>query len=356
MSVKDKQRPNFNESDAIRIAKDLFSIEGSVKEFPSYRDRNYYLQTKSGEEYVLKIATTIESRETLELQNAAMTHIGRKGIKLKCPAIVETIDGEQITYVDDSDGTPHMVRLLTFVPGTVFAEVNPHSPDIMHDLGSAIGTLSQALEDFSNPAADMDALWDMKNASTVIRQYKHMIENPIQADLIEYYLKMFEEEAVPKFDSLRTSVIHNDANDYNILVSNSPYPDLREFGLIDYGDTITSHTVFEIAVAAAYLALDKPDPIAAAAYLIGGYHEKFPLTEIELELIFCLICTRLVTSICLSTHQFKIDPDNEYIVISVDRAWIILEKLRKTNPRDATNVFRDACGLPQYPNTIKTVE
>jgi len=355
VSVLDQQRPIFSESDAIRIVRDIYGLEGSVKEFPSYKDRNYYFQTTSGEEYVLKITETSEPREILELQNAVMNHLERKNIAFSCPSVVETIDGEEITYVDDCDGTPHMVRLLTFVPGIVFAEVNPHSPDIIYDLGSALGTLSLALDDFSNPVADMTALWDMKNASSTIRQYKHVIEDPTSAGLIEYYLKMFEEDVVPKLDSLRTSVIHSDANDYNILVSNSSYPDRREFGLIDYGDTMTSYTVFEIAIAAAYLILDKPDPIAAAAHLIRGYHEKFPLTEIELDLLFCMMCTRLATSICISTHQFKKEPDNEYIVISVERANIILEKLRKINPKYATNVFRVACGLPPYPNIVKVL-
>jgi len=356
MPTMEKPRPNFNVSDAVRIARDRFGVEGAVKEFPSYYDRNYYLHSISGEEYMLKIAAISETRENLELQNAAMTHVGGKDIKLNSPAVVESVNGEPITYVDDSDGTPHMARLLTFVPGIVFADVNPHSPVVIHDLGSAIGIFSRALEDFSNPAADLDLLWDMKNASSVIRKYMHLIENPFRANLIEYYLKMFEDDAVPNFDSLRTSVIHNDVNDTNIIVNNSSYPDRREFGLIDFGDIVKSHTVFEIAVAAAYLFLDKQDPIAAAAHLIGGYHEKFPLTEIELELLFCLSCTRLVTTICISTHQFMNEPDNKYLVISVERAWIILEKLRKIDPRYATNVFREACGLPPYPNTVKVVE
>src|SRR5204863_512689 len=57
--------------------------------------------------------------------------------------------------------------------------------------------------------------------------------------------------------NLRQSVIHNDANDNNVLVSEDGE---SISGLLDLGDAVHSITVNELAVAAAYAALDAPDP------------------------------------------------------------------------------------------------
>ena len=66
----------------------------------------------------------------------------------------------------------------------------------------------------------------------------------------------------------RHGVIHNDGNDYNILVN------LGEVaGVVDFSDMVSSALVFEIANAAAYCMLDKPEPLRVAADIVTGYHE-----------------------------------------------------------------------------------
>ena len=71
-------------------------------------------------------------------------------------------------------------------------------------------------------------------------------------------------------------------------------------GLVDFGDLVESHTLFELAVCTAYAMLGKTDPVAAAAQVVGGYHRVNPLTEHELELLYDLIAMRLCTSVTIS--------------------------------------------------------
>ena len=87
----------------------------------------------------------------------------------------------------------------------------------------------------------------------------------------------------PCCQDLRQSAIHNDANDYNVLVSGDQsrltgFPRDKHptwlFGLVDFGDMVHSFTVGDLAVAIAYAILDKPDPLAAAAQVAAGYHER----------------------------------------------------------------------------------
>src|SRR5207249_908544 len=118
---------------------------------------------------------------------------------------------------------------------------------------------------------------------------------------------------------LRRSVIHGDANDYNVLVEDGP--DLatrcrRVVGIIDFGDMVHSCTVGNLAVGAAYALLDKSDPLSAAAEVVAGYNTEFPLDDKELTALFELIVLQLCLSARLTAHQQQQRPDDDYLVTS----------------------------------------
>lgn len=72
---KAQPRPAFSEQDASRLASQLYGLTGSIKELTSERDQNFHIETEAGDQFVLKIAAADELRETLEFQNAVMTHL-----------------------------------------------------------------------------------------------------------------------------------------------------------------------------------------------------------------------------------------------------------------------------------------
>ena len=90
---------------------------------------------------------------------------------------------------------------------------------------------------------------------------------------------------MPVLSQLRKSIIHNDANDYNVLVGENDPFQRKAIGVIDFGDTLFAPTVCELAVGIAYAMMDKVDPLTAATQVITGYHEAFPLTEQEVEVL-----------------------------------------------------------------------
>jgi Ser/Thr protein kinase RdoA (MazF antagonist) len=94
----------------------------------------------------------------------------------------------------------------------------------LQDFGQKLGQLSRALADFDHPAVHRDFHWDLANGNRIINQYASLIEN---AELRKLVLKCRFEPAT----ELRRSVIHGDANDYNVLVDPES---MTVSGLIDF--------------------------------------------------------------------------------------------------------------------------
>ena len=361
MSCIVQHAPRFSEQDAVRIASELFGFDTAARLLPSERDQNFYLIAADGKSYVLKLANSTERREVLDFQNQAMMHIaGKRNIFDKstsvAPGVFSTTGGEQIGSIQGLDGVTHFVRLLTYLPGKPLALVRPHDVDLLASLGRFFGNIDHALQDFDHPATHRDFHWDLKNAGRIIESYLDYIKTPEHRNLVKDLLKRFQTETEPQLPDLRTGVIHNDANDYNVLVE----PDGRwcntVTGVIDFGDMVYTRTVNEIAIACAYAMLDKADPLAVAGCVISGYHQSFPLTGQELAVLFDLICMRLCMSVCHSANQSWHEPDNDYLRISEKPAWDLLVKLVNIHPRLARYSFRHACGLSPVPQSKKIVK
>src|SRR5262249_53877400 len=169
--------------------------------------------------------------------------------------------------------------------------------------------------------------------------------------LVNQFAAEFERDVAPMSPRLRKSVIHNDANDYNVIVAGRGVA-----GLIDFGDMIYSFTVADLAVAIAYAVLNKPDPLAAAVEIVEGYHAEYTLNDDELAALFGLARLRLCMSVCIGAHQTRRRPDDDYLSISQQPIRDALPKLAQIHPRFAEAVFRHACGLHPAPQSEPIIE
>ena len=275
---------------------------------PSERDQNFLLIDDSDQRFVLKISNRLESRALLEAQNAVMDYLADR------VSFCQRVIGE----IAEFEG--HFVRVVTYLPGIPLAEIKPHTPGLLHDLGQKLGQLSRALADFDHPAAHRDFHWDLANGNRIVNEYAPLIED---AELRELVLKCrFEPES-----ELRRSVIHGDANDYNVLVDPES---MTVSGLIDFGDMIYSYTVGDLAIALAYVVLGDGDP----RDVIAGYRSEFVLLDEEREALWPLVRLRLAMSVCMAAHQIRRQPENDYLLISQ-------KAIEKTLPRIFTDEYTD---------------
>jgi 4-aminobutyrate aminotransferase-like enzyme len=225
-----------------------------------------------------------------------------------------------------------IVWMLHRLPGKLLAETKYHSTRLLRNLGRSLAAIDARLVTFDHRSAHRELKWDLTRASW-ISEYLHLTPDPA---LIERVLAM-----APDLSAFRHSVIHGDANDHNVLV------DGDDVAIIDFGDLHYTATICELAIACAYVAFNKKDPLDAMAHVIAGYQAAGykALEEREIEALFPLILLRLAVSVVNSAYCKTLHPNDSYVTVSEEAAWTALRTLMKIHPRLAHYVFRDACGL-----------
>jgi len=324
-----------------------WGLAGTLSRLPGERDLNFRLDA-AGERYVLKVANATESEEVLALQHGALERIAAAEPALLLPRVVRTREGGETASLVGDDGAVHRVRLLTWVPGVPLAAVRPRTLEQMHTLGDLLGRFDAALEEWDPRASHRPLKWDLAHARW-IESHWSCVENASRRSLGERLFAPYIERVLPQWSRLPASVIQNDANDHNVLVAELPSYSRPVVSIIDFGDMVHTATVAEPAIACAYAMLETRDPLSAAAALIGGYHEQRPLSAEEIHALYPLICARLVVSAVNSALQRQIAPGNEYLQVSDDPVWALLERLGGVHPSFAEYRLRAACGLPAHP-------
>ena len=153
----------------------------------------------------------------------------------------------------------------------------------------------------------------------------------------------FNSEYLEILPHLRKQIIHNDGNDYNIIMNGSTVS-----GIIDFGDVTHSALVNNIGITLAYCCMGKAEPILAASHVLKGYISQVPLRPDEIEILPWLVVGRLCHSLCSSTHRRG---ENAYINVSEKGAWALLRKLAEDQAFVKwKRSMRVICGLGTSPS------
>jgi len=342
--IQDYSSISIKPEQAARIASEMYGLEGTAVPLPGELDFNFLIDT--GEvRYLLKVSRPDTDLEYLEFQQAILQHAANSELDIKSPRPLPDKEGRVISDFLDGAGLLRKVRLLTWMEGRLWSSVNPVKKELLFSLGEETGRLSSALAGFENPLTRREFVWDLAQSAWTSRHRE--LFTPEKKALVSHFQERFE--AIQSvYSQLRKSVVHNDANDNNIVVS----PDLihpRVTAIIDYGDAIHTQLINDLAVAIAYAVMDKTQVLEAALPVVSGYHNHFPLKEEELAVLHTLVAMRLIISVTKSALNRQEEPDNEYLLISEAPAWEVLEKWKELNPDFAHYSFRQACGYEAYP-------
>ena len=328
----------FSEETIQGLVKEHYGLNVTVKALNGYDELNFLLSNKKNEKYILKVSNESHPFPFLEAQINIIQHLKKSDISDCFQHFSINKQGEELTKII-RDSKTYYIRILNFLEGTFWIDAKEKTSELHHNLGSFLGSMDHALQDFSHPAMHRRYTWDISRASEAGDNLKHIL-NHEKRRIAGYFLLQFDTEVVPEIHRLRHAYIHNDANDYNILVQGN-----RISGLIDFGDMVYTALVNNLAIACTYAMLDEEDPLAVAASIVAGYHKTYALQEKELDLLYYLIAGRLCISVTQSAYNASLDSNNEHHFITEKPAWNLLYKLIEMNPIKAQDAFRKACGF-----------
>lgn len=333
--------PAFSDGELVHVARTLFGLEGTITALDSERDQNVRLQT-SGGDFVLKVANQAETESELDMQIAALRHVAQVRSDLLVPRVVPTVGGDGLGTWGETDAR-HLVRCVSYLPGTPFAVAN-RTADTYRELGMALGQLSSALAGFGHRAAHRDDfVWNLDTAQGC-RIFIDDINEEADRVLVREVFDRHAERVVPALGMLRRAVIHQDANDYNVVVSSD-----GKVGLIDFGDMVFGCQINELAIALAYALMDVDDIVAMSRLVIGGYVSRFALHETEVDVLFDLVTTRLAMSVAISSHRTAAFSSNDYLRISQAPALRLLRRLHTIRPDFLKAAARKCAGFSATP-------
>lgn len=308
-----------------------------IKKLWGYDNSNYLVKTKD-KQYVLKLyLKDTETFALVEAENEALLFLHKTNNKIfPKPIIFKDNSLVKIIKIEEKE---LVCRMLSYLEGELLGNVAP-TKTLYQSLGKFIAQLDIQLQSFNNKTINARQWqWDIQYLH-LNKKYIKDIQSAKKRNLINYFFQQFEENLIPVLPELRKSMIHGDANEWNVLVNNGTVT-----GIIDFEDLSYTPLIYELAVTIAYACLYVENPLEWASIIIESYHNVLPLEEKEITILYYLIAARLCISVCNSAHSRKENPDNEYAFISEKPAWKLLHHWITINPIMAENRFRLAIGM-----------
>ncbi len=330
------------------LQKEFGFKEIKVKKLNGYNNANYLVETDSNK-YVFKTYKYNEGLlDWVKAENEVLRFL-QKSENNKFPKPIQFTDGSYIKILKIDD-EKRICRMLSFLDGEFLGAVKP-TKELFQSFGFFLAEIDlnlQKLKNYTIMARQWQ--WDIQYLD-LNKKYIDNIPNAKDRNTVNYFFQQFEENVRPLLPKLRKQIIHNDANEWNVLTKNGAIS-----GIIDFGDLAYSPLINELAVAITYACYNTENPLEWATIILKSYNSKLPVKENEIKVLYYLVAARLVISVCNSAYSRKTDAKNTYAFISEKYAWKMLYRWLGINPINAENKFRKAIGLSiKEPKSVQEV-
>lgn len=322
--------PQFSADEVACMVARHYGLSGALTALSSERDQNLRLVCDAGD-FVVKIANLAEAHEATRFQSRALRHIEARDPTLTVPRLRPTATGALDVVLPSG----HLLRLISYLHGRPLAHA-PRSTAQRRALGAGLARLTQALSGFSDPAASVELVWDIKHASR-LRPLLPAVSDPDLRALCARVLTRFDAEVAPHLARWRAQVVHCDFNPHNVLVAEDD-PD-RMAGILDFGDMVDTPIICDLAVALSYQ-VDADDPLGSTAAFVQAYQTVLPLTEGERGALPLLTAARMVTTLAITSWRAAQYPENApYILRNFAGAAAGLRAILATPERDLVQAY-----------------
>lgn len=286
------------------LALEQFGIQGQAQRLTGERDENFWIRTRVGPGYVLKVANVAESPEITDLQIAALQHVERVDPSLPCARVLRGKDGRTQARFRDENGATRTVVLYSYLPGKPLLHAR-RSPPQRKACGRLLARLAHALRDFEHPASRRALVWDLRRLPE-LQGLLQEIPGLLEAEFISGFLADFAAQISPRLATLRSQFVHNDFNSRNLIVD--PADESRVVGVIDFGDSVHTALVADVAVGAIGQLAAPETANESIREFVRAYCEVEPLSSEELAILPRLIAGRIVQNVVMTSWYRARDP------------------------------------------------
>jgi len=338
----DRNLPDVDVEEAARLAHTHFAIKGELHALGGERDLNFRIDGDDAS-YIFKISNSEDGEDIVGLQVAALQHIRARDPFLPVPHMHADRDGQLMRRVTVENGDSHILRLLSFLPGTP-VENTPATLRTWREIGALMGRINVALGSFFHPAARAnDHPWSIANCLRLQPFVKHINDMSARA-LVNSVFDRFRKHVKPRLDGARHQVIHQDAHCGNVLVdANDPE---RITGLIDFGDMLYGPIVADLAIIPDRTEHTDDDLLDVICNAAIGFDATFPLEENEVDLLYDLICARYALGATVIAARSTLHPETPGHMPSSEPFITPLDQLVTLGARACTRAVRRACRFP----------
>lgn len=347
----------------VRIASEAFRLPGALRarRLPGDVETNVRITGSPAGDVVLRLFTSGQGPEAIRFRHRMIEHAAARDAALgeRLPRPLTTGTGDTVARVS-CGGVELSASAEAWIEGRLWSRVRPQSRALLREIGATLGALDVALEGFEDeqpPAAlpPGEPSWRLADARAEVEARIGAVQaSSDRRGLLEPILRRVRDHVEPRLAELPVGFVHQDANENNVIVRDAPGGQ-SVAGLIDFGDATRTWLVAEPAIAAAYAAFGKRDPLTAMGHVVAGYHGARPLTAVEFEVLFDLARLRLAASVAISASRAAAAGDavQDYHLVSQGPAWAALEALAGVHPRFASMTFRAMAGEDPSPRTAR---
>ncbi|MDA8017182.1 MAG: phosphotransferase [Thermoanaerobaculia bacterium] len=332
--------PGIAEDEAARLVETEYGRPVRATALYAERDANFRLDFEDGTQGVLKVSHQDTDPATVDLQVRALLHVEQTDVQLAVPRTLLSRDGRSVISWTDSEGTPHLVRVMSWLDGRALALDSAPEKARRH-AGRFLARLGHALRDCDPSGVSTDLPWDLTLFSN-LRPLIRFVDDAQLIDIAERCFDRFEESRPFASGTVESQLIHNDFNPDNVLFDTED--PVRVSGVIDFSDMVEAPLICDLAIACAYLIRPSGDPVRDIEPMVRGYHSIHPLALDQLDLLLQLVECRLMTTLLIQAARAASIVDDPHDFGGSSReAGVRLRRLAEVDAAGATRYLKETC-------------
>ena len=188
---------------------------------------------------------------------------------------IAILNGNIIGSFQDHDNNLRFFRMNSWIEGRLWSKVNPINKSLKFELGEISANILKELKKVKKEYFRENFEWDLQN---FLWTEKYINEIDIsKRNVVKKLISNFKHQE-EKYKQLRKSIIHNDINDNNIIVSEDlKVPSIN--GIIDFGDCTHTQLINEVAILCTYAIIGSKNPLISACEVLEGFNNSLKIKE-----------------------------------------------------------------------------